>query len=47
MGPYTGEIGEIVKVERANCTQSVLRAHQSNNRADKRVKVPDGNTTVQ
>ena len=45
MGQWTGEIGEMVKVEGAKCTQSVLCTHRSNHRTDERVKKPNENMT--
>ena len=45
VGQWTGEIGEIVKVERAKCSQSVLCTHRSNHRTDERVKKPNENMT--
>ena len=43
VGQWTGEIGEIVKVEGAKCTQSGLCTHRSNHRTDERLKKPNEN----
>ena len=45
MGRWIAEIGEIVKVEGAKCTQSALCTHRSNHRNDERVKKPNENMT--